>query len=78
MSEFAGEFKGRIVGFGTYDFGLPNGAKHWVGLSGKDIDDHLLLYDKLEKNPKFIKLISSRGKFELIKDFEINILKRKQ
>ena len=78
MSEFAGEFKGRIVGFGTYDFGLPYGAKHWVGLSGKDIDDHLLLYDKLEKNPKFIKLRSSRGEVEFVKDFETKILKSKQ
>ncbi len=78
VSEFADDFKGRVVGFGTYDFGLPNGATHWLALTGKDTDDHLLLYDKLEKNPKFIKLISSRGKFELIKDFEINILKRKQ
>jgi hypothetical protein len=37
-----------------------------------------LLYDKLEKNPKFIKLISTRGEFENVKDFEIKILKRKQ
>ena len=78
MSEFTDEFKGRIVGFGTYDFGLPNGAKHWVGLSVKDIDDHLLLYDKLEKNPKFIKLRSSRGEVEFVKDFETKILKSKQ
>jgi len=78
VSEFADDFKGRVVGFGTYDFGRPNGATHWLALTGKNIDDHLLLYDKLEKNPKFIKLISTRGEFENVKDFEIKILKRKQ
>ena len=62
----------------TTDIGRPNGATHWVAVTGKDREDHLMLYDKLQKNPKFMKLISSRGEFEDVKDFELQILRRKQ
>ena len=78
ISEFAGDFAGRVVGFGTYDIGRPNGATHWVALTGKDREDHLMLYDKLQKNPKFMGLISERGKVEDVKDYELQILRRKQ
>ena len=36
VSEFADDFKGRVVGFGTYDFGLPNGATHWLALRSEE------------------------------------------
>jgi hypothetical protein len=37
-----------------------------------------MLYDKLEKSSKFIKLIQERGAIEEVRDFEVEILKRKQ
>ena len=36
-----------------------------------------MLYDKLQKSNKFIKLIEERGDFENVRDFEIEVLKRK-
>ncbi len=78
ISEFKDDFDGRVVGFGTYDIGRPNGATHWVALTGKDREDHLMLYDKLQKSKKFMDLILSRGEMEDVKDYELEILKRKQ
>lgn len=78
VEEFKKDFEGRVVGFGTYDIGRPNGASHWVALTGKDRNDHLMLYDKLEKQSKFIELIQQRGEVEDIRDFELQILSRKQ
>lgn len=78
VEEFAADFKDRVVGFGTYDIGLPNGATHWVGLTGEDTQDHLMLYDKMEKKERFMELLAKRGGFELVKDFELRILSRLQ
>ncbi|MEL0301887.1 MAG: hypothetical protein VW976_08415, partial [Flavobacteriaceae bacterium] len=66
------------VGFGTYDIGRPNGASHWVVVTGKDRNDHLMLYDKLEKSSKFMQLIKERGAAEDVRDYEVEILRRKQ
>jgi hypothetical protein len=76
VKEFKDDFEGRAVGFGTYDFGKPNGASHWVALSGKDKEDHMMLYDKLQKDAKFMKLIQERGPLEDVKDYELRILKQ--
>ena len=35
VNTFKKEFEGRWVAFGTYDINYPNGATHWVGVSGK-------------------------------------------
>jgi len=47
-------------------------------LSGKNKNDHMMLYDKLQKDAKFIQLIQERGPVEDVKDYEIKILKRFQ
>ena len=78
VEKFKEDFSERVVGFGTYDIGRPNGASHWIALSGKDKNDHMMLYDKLQKDPKFIKLIQERGPVSDIKDYEVTILKRFQ
>ena len=78
VKKFKEDFSERVVGFGTYDIGRPNGASHWIALSGKDKNDHMMLYDKLQKDPKFIKLIQERGPVTDIKDYEVTILKRFQ
>jgi len=43
VKSFSDDFQGRVVGFGTYDIGRVNGATHWVVVTGKDRDDHLML-----------------------------------
>ena len=78
VKKFKEDFSERVVGFGAYDIGRPNGASHWIALSGKDKNDHMMLYDKLQKDPKFIKLIQERGPVSDIKDYEVTILKRFQ
>ena len=78
VKSFKDEFAGRVVGFGTYDIARPNGASHWLAVSGKDRNDHLMLYDKLQKSSKFIKLIQERGAVEDVRDYELEILRRKQ
>ena len=78
VEKYKEDFSGRVVGFGTYDIGKPNGASHWVALSGKNKNDHMMLYDKLQKDAKFIQLIQERGPVEDVKDYEIKILKRFQ
>jgi len=78
VKSFKDEFAGRVVGFGTYDIGKPNGATHWVVVSGKDRGDHLMFLDKLQNSSKFMKLIQERGEVEDVRDYEIEILKRKQ
>lgn len=77
IKSFKEDFDGRFVGFGTYDIAGPNGATHWVALSGKNRNDNLMLYDKLQKSNKFMELIQERGTVENVRDFEIEILKRK-
>ena len=77
IKSFKEDFDGRFVGFGTYDIAKPNGATHWVIVSGKNRIDNLMLYDKLQKSNRFIKLIQERGDYEDVRDFEIEVLKRK-
>ena len=75
VKKFKKEFEGRWVAFGTYDINYPNGATHWVGLSGANINDHIMLYDKLQKQAEFIKLIAERGKVENIRDYMVEEIK---
>jgi hypothetical protein len=76
LKEFENDFAGRGVGFGTYDFGKPNGATHWIAVSGKDREDHMMLYDKFSKDENFAKLMKERGLVEGVKDYELRILKQ--
>ena len=75
VKTFKKEFEGRWVGFGTYDINYPNGATHWVGVSGKDDHDHVMLYDKLQSQSEFIKLIAERGKTEDVRDYMVRRIK---
>ena len=71
VKEFSSDFEGRVVGFGTYDINRPDGATHWVAVTGKDRMDHLMLTDKISKSSKAKKLLSERGPGEVVKDFKI-------
>jgi hypothetical protein len=75
LKELQNEFAGRFVGFGTYDIGRPNGANYWIEISGKDGEDHLKLYDKLEKSAGFAKYLQNRGEVIDVKDFELKDFK---
>lgn len=70
-------FKDRLVAFGTYDVNKPNGATHWALLSGKDMNDHLSLYQELQTTHKdaFMTYIKDRGKATQVKDFIVERLK---
>ena len=50
-----------IVGFGSYDFNGPNGATHQVTVEGKSVEDHMMIYDQLQKQDDFYVLTSERG-----------------
>ena len=78
VETFKEDFEGRSVGFGTYDFGRPNGATHWIALSGKDKEDHMMLYEKFWNDKTFVKLIKERGPVENVKDYEVRVLKQYQ
>ena len=71
VEKFKKEFTGRRVGFGTYDINYPNGATHWVGVSGKDDHDHSMLYHMLETQSEFVKMAAERGKFENVRDYMV-------
>jgi len=75
VKKFKKEFEGRWVAFGTYDINNPGGATHWVGVSGKNDNDHIMLYDELQNQTEFIKLATERGKMEYVKDYMINEIK---
>ena len=75
VKKFKEEFKGRWVAFGTYDINYPNGATHWVSLTGKNQNDLIMLYDKLQKQADFIELIAERGKSENVKDYLVRNIK---
>tara|TARA_Y100001935_G_C17295872_1_gene506031 strand:- start:640 stop:1419 length:780 start_codon:yes stop_codon:yes gene_type:complete len=70
-------FGGRFNGFGTYDINQPNGATHWVLVSGKDLDDHLQLLHNLEtKYPAAMqKFGKERGETTIVHDFTFENLK---
>ena len=76
VKRFKKEFDGRVVGMGSYDFNGPNGATHWVMVSGKDMEDHLMLYDKLQEQDDFYVLLSERGEVERVRDIELEMLTR--
>ena len=80
IKETGDEFKDRIVGFGTYDVNMPNGASHWFLVSGEDINDHLSLYDRLRRKhgKAFSKYFETRGDVELVQDFVVQRLKTYQ
>ena len=78
VETFKEDFEGRSIGFGTYDFGRPNGATHWIALTGKDREDHMMLYEKFWNDKTFVKLIKERGPVENVKDYEVRILKHFQ
>ena len=75
LNSFKQDFKDRLVGFGTYDINKPNGATHWVLVSGIDEEDHLMLLDKLQNDSKFNGLIQSRGETEEVSDFAVKHLR---
>ena len=74
-SKFKKQFEGRWAAFGTYDINHPNGATHWVGVSGKDDHEHVMLLDELQKQSEFIKLLGERGKVENVRDYMVLSLK---
>tara|TARA_B100000575_G_scaffold137106_1_gene109304 strand:+ start:272 stop:955 length:684 start_codon:yes stop_codon:yes gene_type:complete len=78
VKKFKKEFEGRSVGFGTYDINRPNGATHWVIVSGKDDHEHMMLYDKLQSQSEFVNILKERGKVELVKDYMVGNLKSYQ
>lgn len=45
---FNSAFKDRTIGLGTYDIGRPDGATHWVSLSGTSNSDIISLYDIIQ------------------------------
>ena len=75
VNKYKKEFEGRWVAFGTYDVNSPGGgATHWVGLSGKNLQDHIMLYDKLQKQTEFLDLLKKRGG-ERVRDYMFSDLK---
>ena len=75
VNKYKKEFEGRWVAFGTYDVNSPGGgATHWVGLSGKNLQDHIMLYDKLQKQTEFLELLKKRGG-ERVRDYMFRDLK---
>ena len=75
VKKFRDDLSGRVVGFGTYDLQRPDNATHWVALTGKNREDHMMLYDKLQSNNEFTELIGERGNAEAVKDYVAEILK---
>ena len=74
VKTFKKEFEGRWVAFGTYDINYPNGATHWVGVSGFSEWELVALYDKMQNQSEFIKLIAERGKTEDVRDYMVENL----
>ena len=75
IKRFKKEFDGRIVSLGTYDFNGPNGATHWVMVSGKSMEDHMMLYHRLQEQDDFYVLASERGEVERVGDVEYEAIK---
>ena len=74
VKRFEKEFEGRSVGFGSYDFNKPNGASHWVTVSGSGNEDHLMLYNEFEKHSDFFTLLSEKGTVEEVRDDQLETL----
>ena len=75
IKRFKKEFDGRIVSLGTYDFNGPNGATHWVMVSGKSMEDHMMLYHRLQEQDDFYVLASERGEVDRVGDVEYEMIK---
>jgi hypothetical protein len=69
-------FKDRGIAYGTYDIGRPNGAWHWIILSGKDTDDLLLMHQEFQTNyvNELTDYFINRGEVEEIKDYRVETL----
>ena len=74
VKRFEKIFDGHEIFMGSYDFHGPNGATHYVGVSGKDTEDHLMLYDELQKQDDFYKLLSERGEVERVRDIVVEFI----
>ena len=75
VKKYKKDFEGRWVAFGTYDINSPGGgATHWVGVSGKDLNDHIMLYDKLQNYSEFMELLGQRGG-ENVRDYMFSDIK---
>ena len=74
VKTFKKENEGRWIAFGTYDVNYPNGATHWVGVSGFSEWELVALYDKMQNQSEFIKLIAERGKTEDVRDYMVENL----
>ena len=44
-------------------------------VSGKSMEDHLMLYDELQKQDDFFVLLSERGEVERVRDREFEMVK---
>ena len=75
VKKFKNDFQGRVVGFGTYDLQRPDNATHWVALTGKNHEDHMMLYEKMQNNSELTKLIAEGGNRVAVKDYLAEILK---
>lgn len=73
-------FEDRTVGFGTYDVNQPNGATHWVVITGRNVGDHIELIDLMETkyNKELTKYFEDRSEVNNIRDFVVDIVKRYQ
>ncbi len=73
-------FENKVVGFGTYDVNMPNGATHWVVIGEKGTNGHLSMYNTIEKDyaKEMQEALNSRGEVEFVQDFMIEVLKRYQ
>lgn len=71
-------FKDRTIGLGTYDIGRPDGATHWVSLSGTSNSDIISLYDILQNkySKEMSELFNTRGEVIDVTDFRTTDLKR--
>ena len=74
VKRFEKEFDGHEIFMGSYDFNGPNGATHFVGVKGKDTEDHMMLYDELQKQDDFYTLLSERGEVERVRDIELDAI----
>ena len=74
VKKFKKGLEKRWVGFRTYDINYPNGATHWVGVSGFSEWELVALYDKMQNQSEFIKLIAERGKTEDVRDYMVENL----
>ena len=70
-------FKNRGFAVGTYDIGRPNGAWHWIILTGKDTDDLMLMHQEMQTKylTQLTNYFVNRGEVEEIKDYRVEILK---